>query len=57
MSDFGLLVKRIHVLWDLLWQIEDVLFLGKSKTPEEAADNIKREIKKLQEYARLLNKK
>ena len=56
MTEFPLLVKRIYQLWDLFAELENILYLSKSKTPEIAADQIKREIIKLQEYARKLNK-
>ncbi len=55
--NFGKLVGRINFLWKRFAEIEDVLFLQRSDSPEEAADNIIREISRLQEYAKSLNKK
>lgn len=56
MGEFKILVNRIRGLWDILAEIEDVLYIGPSETPEIAADKIKREIKNLQQYVRTLNK-
>ncbi len=40
MTKFFLLARRISDLWQFLWEIEELLFLDKSKTPEEAAEKI-----------------
>ena len=52
MSEFSILHKRINQLWDYFAEIENLLYIGPSESPEIAADKIKIEIQKLQQFAK-----
>jgi hypothetical protein len=55
MSEFSILHKRINQLWEYFAEIENLLYIGPSESPEIAADKIKREIQKLQQFAQSLH--
>jgi len=57
MTEFPILTKRIRELWGYFAEIENLLYIGPSETPEIAVDNIKREIIKLQLYIKTLHEK